>query len=73
MYLPSDLPQTRILITVKAYPKPSGKYEELVCTAGLTEDAKWLRIYPVPYRFLTDNDVYPKYSWVSDARAEAQE
>ena len=65
MYLPSDLPQTRILITVKAYPKPSGKYEELVCTAGLTEDAKWLRIYPVPYRFLTDNDVYPKYSWVT--------
>ena len=24
----------KVLITVKAYPKPSGKYEELVCTAG---------------------------------------
>lgn len=63
-YLPSSLPNARLLVTVKAYPKPSGKYEELVCTAGLMEDSKWLRIYPVPYRFLTDYEMYPKYSWV---------
>jgi hypothetical protein len=64
MYLPTSISQARVLITVKAYPKPSGKYEELVCTAGLTEEAKWVRIYPVPYRFLTDSQMYPKYSWV---------
>jgi hypothetical protein len=64
MYLPSELPNARVLITVKAYPKPSGKYEELVCTAGLADGAKWIRIYPVPYRFLADNEMYPKYSWV---------
>lgn len=64
MYLPSDLPNARVLITVKAYPKPSGKYEELVCTAGLVDGSKWIRIYPVPYRFLADNEMYPKYSWV---------
>lgn len=64
MYLPSDLPQANILITVKAYPKPSGKYEELVCTAGLLNGEKWIRVYPVPYRFLTDNQMYPKYSWI---------
>lgn len=64
MYLPFDLPQAKILITVKAYPKPSGKYEELVCTAGLLDGMKWIRVYPVPYRFLTDNQKYPKYSWI---------
>jgi len=64
VYLPSNLPNARVLITVKAYPKPSGKYEELVCTAGLIDGSKWIRIYPVPYRFLADNEMYPKYSWV---------
>ncbi len=64
MYLPDDLPRANVLITVKAYPKPSGKYEELVCTAGFLDGDKWIRIYPVPYRFLTDNQRYPKYSWV---------
>ena len=65
MYLPPSLSQARVLVTVKAYPKPSGKYEELVCTAGFTEDGKWIRIYPVPYRFLADDQMYPKYSWVT--------
>jgi hypothetical protein len=65
MYLPPNLNQARVLVTVKAYPKPSGKYEELVCTAGFTEDGKWIRIYPVPYRFLADDQMYPKYSWIT--------
>jgi hypothetical protein len=52
------------LVTVKTYPKPSSKYDELVCTAGLLEGDKWIRIYPVPFRFLTNNQQYPKYSWV---------
>lgn len=64
MYLPSDLPKARFLITVKTYPQPSSKYEELVCTAGLFEGKKWIQVYPVPYRFLNDNQMYPKYSWV---------
>lgn len=27
----------KVLITVKTYPIPSAKYDELVCTAGVTE------------------------------------
>jgi len=27
----------KVLITVKTYPIPSNKYDELVCTAGVTE------------------------------------
>ncbi len=64
MYLPDEIEQARVLVTVKAYPKPSSKYQELVCTAGLLEGDRWIRIYPVPFQFLTGDQKYPKYSWV---------
>ena len=63
-YLPVELPKAKVLITVKTYPLPSRSYTELVCTAGLLDGEKWIRIYPVPFRFLQDGDKYPKYSWV---------
>jgi len=63
-YLPQEIPKARILITVKTYPKPSGKYGELVCTAGLLEGEQWIRIYPVNYKFLSDDRKYGKYSWI---------
>jgi hypothetical protein len=59
-----EIPAARVLITVKAYPKPSGKYEELVCTAGLLDGEHWIRIYPVPFRLLDDGSKYPKYAWI---------
>jgi len=40
----------RVLILVKSYPEISKTYAETVCTAGITEDGKWIRIYPLPYR-----------------------
>lgn len=58
------LRNARVLVTVKAYPKPSGKYEELVCTAGLLNGERWIRIYPVPFRLLDDSEKYPKYAWI---------
>ncbi|MDZ7754781.1 hypothetical protein [Rhodohalobacter sp.] len=54
----------RVLITVKAYPLPSRSYDELVCTAGITDEREWIRIYPVPFRFLKDEGQYKKYQWV---------
>ena len=42
--LPHTINEAKVLITVKAYPKPSGKYEELVCT----EQAKDLHEYRQP-------------------------
>lgn len=63
-YLPNDLPNARVLITVKTYPLPSRSYTELVCTAGLLDGEKWIRMYPIPYRFLQDQQKYPKYSWI---------
>lgn len=63
-HLPNELPSARVLITVKTYPLPSRSYTELVCTAGLLNGEKWIRMYPIPFRFLQDQKQYPKYSWV---------
>ena len=62
-YLPDELPNARVLVTVKTYPLPSRSYTELVCTAGLLNGEKWIRMYPIPFRFLQDQKQYPKYSW----------
>ncbi len=56
--------KTKVLITVKTYPTISGKYDELVCTAGFTEDGKWIRIYPVPFRKKAYSQQYRKYEWI---------
>jgi len=63
-YLHHELPKARVLITVKTYPLPSRSYTELVCTAGLLDGEKWIRMYPIPFRFLQDQKQYPKYSWI---------
>ena len=64
-YLPNELPNAKVLITVKTYPLPSRSYTELVCTAGLLNGEKWIRMYPIPFRFLQDEQKkYPKYSWI---------
>ena len=60
-----EIPQAEVFITVKTYPQPSSSYGELVCTAGLLNGEQWVRIYPIPFRFLQDNQQYPKYSWIT--------
>lgn len=55
---------TKVLIAVKTYPAISGKYEELVCTAGFLEDGTWIRIYPIQFRKKSYNEQYRKYDWV---------
>ena len=56
--------QKRVFILVKTYPTISEKYSELVCTAGVLEDGSWIRLYPMPFRLLNDDQKYPKYAWV---------
>lgn len=60
----SEESQERILITVKTYPTLSRKYGETVCTAGVREDGSWVRIYPVPFRRLDEEQQYRKYDWL---------
>lgn len=54
----------KVLITVKTYPIPSSKYDELVCTAGVTEDGRLVRLYPINFRDLPFSQQYRKYQWL---------
>ena len=54
----------KILITVKTYPIPSAKYDELVCTAGVTETGDFVRLYPINFRDLPYEKQYTKYQWM---------
>jgi hypothetical protein len=54
----------KVLITVKTYPTISGKYDELVCTAGFTKEGEWIRIYPIAFRKKSYGEQYSKYEWI---------
>lgn len=56
--------KTKVLVAVKTYPAISSKYEELVCTAGFTENGTWIRIYPIQFRKKSYNEQYKKYDWI---------
>ena len=66
------------LIVVRTYPTPAKKNVEVSCTAGITRDGKWVRLFPIPYRFLDDDKRFHKYQWIkanvrkaADHRAES--
>jgi len=49
----------KVLVTVKAYPEKSRKHGTTVCTAGITDDGDWIRLYPMPYSsFLGPDKIY---------------
>lgn len=54
-----------LLPLVKAYPNLSRQYGEVSCIAGLTMvdtgQPQWSRIYPVPFRALTEDRQFRKY------------
>lgn len=54
----------RVLIWGKTYPELSSKYYETVCTGGTLEDGRFVRLYPIPFRYLSDNSIFSKYQWV---------
>lgn len=54
----------RVLITVRTYPSPSKKSIEASCTAGIDEQGNWIRLFPVPYRFLENDKRFKKYQYI---------
>jgi hypothetical protein len=54
----------KILVTVKSYPEPSKKYGASICTAGITEDGEWIRLYPIPFDFFRGGGSFKKYDWI---------
>jgi hypothetical protein len=75
----AELIKKRVLITVRTYPVPATKGVEVSCTAGVTDDGKWIRLFPLPYRLLEDEKKFKKYQWIdlnvtkakSDSRPES--
>src|SRR5439155_23970705 len=69
----------KVLIVVRTYPSPAKKGVEVSCTAGITEEGEWIRLFPVPYRFLEPDKRFKKYQTIeatvrkapSDARPES--
>lgn len=60
---------TKVLITVMTYPYPSSTYQETVCTAGITEGGEWVRLYPIPHRYLPELKKFRKWQWIEVALA----
>jgi hypothetical protein len=69
----------RVLIIAKTYPELSAKYGETVCTAGVDEAGNPLRLYPIPFRYLSGPQRFRRYQWIdasltksaNDARPES--
>lgn len=58
------LERVKVLVTVKTYPVPSQTYEELVCTTGIRETGRFIRLYPIRFRYLPPEQQYDKYQWI---------
>jgi len=56
--------KTKVLITVMTYPHPSKGYQEVICTAGVTETGEWIRLYPIDYRYQPKHRQFRKYQWI---------
>lgn len=54
----------RVLITVRTYPVPAQKNIEVSCTAGVTGEGEWIRLFPVPYRWMDEDKRFSKYQWI---------
>jgi len=68
----------KALIVVRTYPTPAHTGMEVSCTAAITDDGQWLRLFPVPYRLLESDKRFRKYQWIevevtkaSDPRPES--
>jgi hypothetical protein len=54
----------RILIAVRTYPVPAQKNIEVSCTAGVTQEGEWIRLFPVPWRHMDYDRRFLKYQWI---------
>ena len=62
--MPEQWVSKQVLIVVRTYPTPARKGIEVSCTAGITDDGQWIRLFPVPYRFLEADQRFRKYQTI---------
>ncbi len=59
--IPGSERDLRLLVNCKTYPAISTKYIETVCTGGVQESGEFVRLYPVPFRFLDEHERYDRW------------
>jgi hypothetical protein len=63
----------KALIVVRTYPTPAKSGVEVSCTAAVTDKGEWLRLFPVPWRLLAEDQRFRKYQWVEVAVTKARD
>lgn len=53
-----------VLVTVKAAPQTSKKHGDCVCTAGITREGEWIRLYPIPLRLFQTGKGFKRFDWI---------
>jgi hypothetical protein len=55
--------EKKALIIGRAYPEPSKKHIETVCTGAITDEGELLRLYPIPLRYLEEDQKYKLWTY----------
>lgn len=63
----------RVLILCKTYPSPSSAYVETSCVAGMDDSGKLIRLFPVPFRLVSDEQQFKKWQWIEARVRKARE
>jgi len=59
--IPESERTIELLVNCKTYPAVSSKYVETVCTGGVQTTGEFVRLYPVPFRFLDATEQYSRW------------
>jgi hypothetical protein len=54
----------RVLIVVRTYPAPAKSTIEASCTAAISDDGQWVRMFPVPARLMDQDRRFAKWQWI---------
>jgi hypothetical protein len=54
----------RVLIVVRTYPAPAKSTIEASCTAAISDDGQWVRMFPVPARLMDHDRRFAKWQWI---------
>lgn len=59
--IPESEQTIELMVNCKTYPAVSTKYVETVCTGGVRATGEFVRLYPVPFRFLDTEEQYDRW------------
>ena len=63
----------RVLVVAKAAPESSKAHGDVVCTAGITDEGEFIRLYPIPLALWKRGLGFKKYDWIEVECEKAEE